>query len=321
MKKMKFSFYICIITLIFGAAGTAGAAPETVFVSILPQKFFMQQICKDELTLEVMVAPGANPHTYEPKPSQMKKLAASRAYFAIGMPFEATWLEKFIAVNPKLKIIDTAASIEKIAMEEHDDDKDGHGAAAAADKKAGHASAKNQAHMKPAHDHDHDHDHDGLDPHIWLSPLLVKHQAMKMEEALSQLFPEKAAFFKENLAKFIRDIDGLDADLRSLLRGKEGLKFMVFHPSWGYFARDYGLVQVAVEIEGKEPKPNQLGKLIQQAKAEDIHVIFAQPQFSTKSAKLLAAEIAGEVVFIDPLAEDWLANMRQVAEKLRITVK
>ena len=142
-----------------------------------------------------------------------------------------------------------------------------------------------------------------------------------MEEALSQFFPEKAAFFKENLAKFIGDIDALDADLRSLLQGKEGLKFMVFHPSWGYFARDYGLVQVAVEIEGKEPKPNQLGKLIQQAKTEDIHIIFAQPQFSTKSAKLLAGEITGEVVLIDPLAEDWLANMRQVAEKLRLAVK
>ena len=317
MKKTKISFYICLITLIFGTAMTAESAPETVFVSILPQKYFMQQICKDAVTLEVMVAPGANPHTYEPKPSQMKKLAASRAYFAIGMPFEATWLEKFIAVNPKLKIIDTAAGIEKIAMEEYHHDEDGHGAAAAANEKSGNASVRNEVHIEE----DHDHDHDGLDPHIWLSPLLVKHQAIKMEEALSQLFPEKAAFFKENLAKFIGDIDALDADLRSLLQGKEGLKFMVFHPSWGYFARDYGLVQVAVEIEGKEPKPNQLGKLIQQAKTEDIHIIFAQPQFSTKSAKLLAGEITGEVVLIDPLAEDWLANMRQVAEKLRLAVK
>jgi len=99
------------------------------------------------------------------------------------------------------------------------------------------------------------------------------------------------------------------------------LRFMVFHPSWGYFARDYGLEQVAVEIEGKEPKPNQLRKLIEKARAENIHVIFAQPQFSTKSAKLLAGEIGGEVVMIDNLAENWRQNMREVAEKLRSTVK
>ncbi|MBU1568539.1 MAG: zinc ABC transporter substrate-binding protein, partial [Proteobacteria bacterium] len=138
-------------------------------------------------------------------------------------------------------------------------------------------------------------EHHGLDPHIWLSPALVKKQAAIMQEALTELFPDKASFFQQNLITFTKKIDLLDAELRALLQGKEGMRFMVFHPSWGYFAKEYGLEQVAVEIEGKEPKPNQLRKLIEQARAENIHVIFAQPQLSTKSARLLAGEISGEV--------------------------
>ena len=292
MKRPTFSLFLCLFVLISSSAGAAATPLETVFVSIMPQKFFMQQICKDSLNIEVMVAPGASPHTYEPRPSQMRKLAASRAYFAIGMPFEDAWLDKFIGVNPKLKIVDTDAGIEKLAMVEHHEegDHDGHG-------------------------------DEGADPHIWLSPALVKKQAETMTAALSGLFPDKAAFFRENLSAFAGELAILDGELRATLKGKEGLRFMVFHPSWGYFARDYGLEQVAVEIEGKESKPSQLQKLIQEAQAQNIHVIFAQPQFSSKSAKLLAGEIAGEVVLIDPLAENWFDNMRQVADKLRVAVK
>ncbi len=300
MKRTNISIYIGLLSIFFCSTSVFSASLETVFVSVLPQKYFMQQICKDSINIEVMVAPGASPHTYEPKPSQMKKLAVSRAYFAIGMPFEVAWLDKFIGVNPQLKIVNTDAGIEKIAMVEHHDEEE---------------------HHQPVAPHAQEPGRDGLDPHIWLSPLLVKKQAVIMKEALAELFPDKAAFFQENLVAFTKEIDALDADLRSLLKGKEGMRFMVFHPSWGYFAKDYGLEQVAVEIEGKEPKPNQMGKLIQQAKAQNIHVIFTQPQFSTKSAKLLAGEISGEVVLIDPLAENWFQNMRQVAEKLRLTVK
>ncbi|MDK9708897.1 MAG: zinc ABC transporter substrate-binding protein [Desulforhopalus sp.] len=288
MRHLTYTIFFLLFALLSSQPQAAARPEEMVFVSILPQKFFMQQICKDSLNIEVMVAPGANPHTYEPKPSQMRKLAASRAYFAIGMPFEATWLDKFTGVNPKLKIVHTNAGIDKLAMVEH---------------------------------HDNGHGDEGSDPHIWLSPTLVKKQAETMTDALSGLFPDKASFFRENLAAFTKEIDILDGELRSTLKGKEGLRFMVFHPSWGYFARDYGLEQVAVEIEGKEPKPAQLHALIKEARAQNIHVIFAQPQFSSKSAKLLAREIAGEVVLIDPLSENWFDNMRQVAGKLRIAAK
>ncbi len=303
MKRLIIYTSLCLLSLIFNTGGAVAKPVETVFVSLLPQRFFMQQICKDTVNIEVMVEPGANPHTYEPKPSQMKKLASSQAYFAVGISFEDSWLDKFTGVNPSLKIVHTDAGIDKLAMADHHDD-------------AGHPEEEHHGEEHHAEEH-----HGGPDPHIWLSPALVKKQAETMKNALAGLFPDKAAFYQDNLNAFIREIDLLDADLRTVLRGKEGMQFMVFHPSWGYFARDYGLEQVAVEIAGKEPKPHQLRQLIEQARSQKIHVIFVQPQFSTKSAKLLAKEISGEVIPLDSLAEDWFKNMRLVAEKLRTAVK
>jgi zinc transport system substrate-binding protein len=157
---------------------------------------------------------------------------------------------------------------------------------------------------------------EGLDPHIWLSPELVKVQAKTITDSLVELDPDREQKYRKNYSRFIALVDELDARLRSILAGKTGMKFMVFHPSWGYFARSYGLTQVAVEIEGKSPKPASLKKLIDQARAQQIRVIFAQPQFSRKSAEMIAREIDGEVVLIDPLAEDWGANMVSVADTL-----
>jgi zinc transport system substrate-binding protein len=111
--------------------------------------------------------------------------------------------------------------------------------------------------------------------------------------------------------------DTLDQELKQIFAGEKGLQFMVFHPSWGYLAHDYGLKQVPIEIEGKDPKPAQLKELIKHAKEDGIKVVFVQPQFSTKSAKLVASEIGGQVAFADPLAEDWMNNLRMIAQKFK----
>ncbi len=152
------------------------------------------------------------------------------------------------------------------------------------------------------------------DPHIWLSPRLVKIQARTIYEALAQLDPEHQTTYQANLERFLEDIDALDADIRSTLSGLEQRKFMVFHPSWSYFARDYDLEMIPIEIGGQEPSAAELAALVERAQAEDIRVIFAQPQFSTEKAQTIAEEIGGEVLLIDPLAPDWLDNLRRVAE-------
>jgi len=154
----------------------------------------------------------------------------------------------------------------------------------------------------------------GQDPHIWLSPTLVKTQAQTIYGALAQLDPTHEAEYRTNLDSFIADIDALDADIRQTLARVGSRKFMVFHPSWGYFARDYGLEMIPIEVGGQEPSAAELAALIAEAKEGGIKVVFAQPEFSTRDAETIAREIGGEVLLISPLSPDWLDNLRQVAE-------
>ncbi|MCP4574760.1 MAG: zinc ABC transporter solute-binding protein, partial [Deltaproteobacteria bacterium] len=163
--------------------------------------------------------------------------------------------------------------------------------------------------------------HNRLDPHIWLSPRLVKVQAKTVLEALQEADPASRSFYQNNYNRFIKLVSDLDGELTDLFRSKRQARFLVFHPSWGYFAKAYGLKQVAIEIEGKTPKPAQLKRIIEQMREYGIRIIFVQPQFSSKAAKLIARAINGEVVFIDPLSEDWMVNMRQVADKFKRTLK
>lgn len=295
-----------------------------VFVSVVPQKFFVQQIGKDLVEVQVMVEPGASPATYEPKPQQMAALSMSKIYFAIGAPFEKAWLEKIAAANPKMQMIHTDHGITKLAMKahHHDDEQKGkdHHDAHHDHEEAGHHDAQHDQ-EKVGHDGDGHHEHAGLDPHIWLSPTLVKIQAKSMMSALQEADPEHKSVYEENFKTFMARIDQLDRELKTIFSGKKGLQFMVFHPAWGYFAHEYGLEQVPIEIEGKDPKPAELKELVKHAKEDGIKVIFVQPQFSTKSADVVARDIGGEVAFANPLAEDWIANLRQVAEKFKAALK
>jgi len=153
----------------------------------------------------------------------------------------------------------------------------------------------------------------GDDPHIWLSPKLVKVQAQTIYDALAQLDPTHKAAYKANLNGFLVDIDALDTEIRTTLAGVKSRKYMVFHPSWGYFARDYDLEMISIEIGGQEPSAAELADLIGEAREEGIKIIFAQPEFSTRDAETIAREIGGEVLLISPLALDWLDNLRKAA--------
>jgi len=152
------------------------------------------------------------------------------------------------------------------------------------------------------------------DPHIWLSPSLVKIQAQTIFEALVELDPRHEADYRANLESFLGDIDALDAQIREALAGMENRKFMVFHPAWGYFARDYGLEMIPIEVGGQEPSAAELASLIVEAREGGITVIFAQPEFSSRDAETIAGEIGGEVLLISPLAPDWLDNLGRIAK-------
>jgi len=281
------------ITLLFGSLLSAA---QTVTVSILPQKYFVEQIAKDFLHVNVMVAPGASQHTYEPKPAQMKELANSDAYFTIGDGFEKAWLPKFHNANPKMLIVDSIKGIEKIAMAEHH-----------------HEGEKAGAHQ--------DHEEESLDPHVWLDPILVKTQAKNIYDALVTLYPAQTAEFTKNYEAFIVSIDALDASIQKTLSDIKSRKFIVFHPSFGYFAKRYNLEQIAIEVSGKEPKPSELATIIKEAKEENAKVVFVAPQFSQKSAVSIAKQINGKVVPIDPLAYAWSENLLSIAKTFQSELK
>ena len=154
----------------------------------------------------------------------------------------------------------------------------------------------------------------GTDPHIWLSPRLVKIQAQTICDVLVKIDPANESFYRANLDAFQADLDELDASIREKLSGLESRKFMVFHPAWSYFARDYDLEMIPIQFEGSEPSAAEMAALIRTAQETNIKVIFAQPEFSTQSAETIADEIGGEVLPISVLAPDWMDNLQRVAD-------
>ncbi len=268
-----------------------------ITVSILPQAYFVRKIGGDRFSVNVMVQPGENLHLYEPKPQQLKALSEAEAYISIGVPFEKAWMDKIKAANPNMMIIDSTKGIQKMEMVAH------------------------HHHEGEEHEEEHEEDEETLDPHIWLSPQLVKVLSENIYQGLVQLDPTQKEEYKQNLDQFKAEIEQLDQTIKQNLAGIKNRKFIVFHPAWGYFASEYNLEQVPIEVGGQEPSAAELAELIQEAKEEDIKVIFAQPEFSTKDAQTIAREIGGKVLLITPLAPDWSDNLLKVSQTFAEVLK
>lgn len=261
-----------------------------VTVSILPQAYFIERISGDLIAVNVMVGPGEEAHTYEPKPEQMRALAESQVFFTIGLEYEAVWVPRFLDINPNLNFVDMAKDIERLPL-----------------------SSDHDHHEEGEENHD-DEDEEGLDPHVWLSPENGRIIAKNTLEALSDLMPDASDKFQENFDALIADIDSVDTRINDTLKDLEQREFMVFHPAWGYFAEYYNLKQLPVQIGGQDPSASELASLIEIAQTEKIKVIFIQPSFNTASAEAIAQEIGAEVAVVDPLAQDWLSNLESAAE-------
>ena len=290
MKKIVFIF-ITLVSFLY-------ASKPEISVSIAPQKYFLEKIAKDKFDINVMVKAGSSPHTYEPKTSQMKSLSNSKIYFFTGIEFEKAWLDKFKKSAPNTIFVDSSAGIERIAMLEHSHEEE-----------------------TKANNHKDEHDHEGLDPHVWLDPVLVKIQAKNIYEALVSIDDLNKEFYTKNYEEFLKELDSLDAKIKEILKPYEHKAFMVFHPSWGYFAKRYDLEQISIEVQGKEPKPNELVELVKDAKKHNIKIIFVSPQFSQKSAKTIAQNIGGNVVAIDSLGENWEIDLLKAANEIANSYK
>ncbi len=321
--------WIIAVVLVFVVLLSAcGPKPEQtnadgklpVTVSILPQQYFVERIGGEYVSVNVMVGPGDEPHTYEPKPEQMTALSNSAAYFSIGVEFEEAWLDEIASTNPDMQMVDLIANIDRIPMVAHSHGEEHEGEEHDHEGEEHEHEGEEHEHEGEEHEHEgeeHDHEENGLDPHVWTSPELVKIMSQTIYKTLVDLDPEHQSEYAANLAAFIGEIDSLESDIRESLKGLEGIKFFVFHPAWGYFANDFGLVQVPIEIGGTEPSASEMAELIEEARSEGAKVIFVQPEFSTRSAETIANEIGGSVVPISPLNPDWMENLRNVANAFK----
>ena len=282
MKKLILLLIIIISISSCNSKKTTKIGEGTaITVSIVPQKTFVEKIAGNDFKINVLVPPGTTPEAGNLLPSQLKDIANSDLWFRIGhIGFEYSWKEKVEQANPKMKVVDLSEGLELI--EEGD-----------------------------KHGDDHTHE-GGIDPHIWLSPRLVKIMAKKIYDELILLKPEKTEEYKTNYQNFVAEIDVLDLEISNALREYKNRKIIVFHPSLSYYARDYELDQWALESGGKEPAPQHMAKVVNMAKKENIDVIYIQSEFDRENARVFAEEINGRVVQVSPLDPFWADNLRNI---------
>lgn len=261
----------------------------SVCVSIPPQAFAVERIGGERVEIEVLVGPGQSPATYDPTPAQMVALDRADLYFRIGVAFENALMVRIERTMPDLQIVDLREGITLLRLPDHQHGGGGHDNCA----------------------------HGAMDPHTWLNPGLMAVQARTIADSLTRHDPEGADIYAVNLSLLEADLERVDEEIGEILAPVRGGQMFVFHPAFGYFAEAYGLEQVAIEIEGKEPSSQQLGSIIAQGREQRVKAIFVQPEFSTAAATAVAREVGAEVVSIDPLARDYLHNLTEMARKVR----
>lgn len=321
-----------------------GAIP--VFATIDPLAWFVERVGGDRVQVESLVAGGECAETYEATPKQMARLSRARAYFAIGMPMEEILVPRLKANAPKLVVFDVRAGIPLRDLSGDHLRPDGSGSAAVpetaghdhprgdgpdAGDDAGHDAAHDHAHEPAqgdahehgpdtdgdAQDHAHDHAHEGTDPHLWLNPRYGLLLASNVADGLIAIDPEGAEVYRANLAALQTELRDLDRAIAALLAPVRGREMLVYHPFYGYLAEAYGLKQVAIEVGGFKPGSKYLASVIAWAKARQVHAIFIQIGPSAGPAITLAKEIGGQVIALDPLSRDYMANLRTMAQRIR----
>jgi zinc transport system substrate-binding protein len=252
------------------------------FTSIPPLQDFVQRVGGERVQAEALVQPGQEPHTYEPTPQQMAGLARARLFFLSGFPFENALVPRLQSTMPDLEIVDTREGIVLRDMGQQEGEEE-----------------------------------EGHDPHVWMSPLLARRQAQTIRDALVRADPAGERSYRANFERFASELQEVHQELSKALAPLAGRELLVYHPAFGYFAAEYGLKQVAVQMGGKEPTARQLAELIRLARERHIRVVFVQPQFSQAGARAVAEAIGGAAVPLDDLPRDYLANLRDMSRKVQ----
>lgn len=261
----------------------ADGQAHTVLVSLAPYKFFVERIADKTVDVHLMVPAGASAHTYEPTPKEMLAAGNADVWFTIGEPFEARASMALQSHHPAMLLVDLRKGVDQISSHDH----------------PGHACSNPNC----------------RDSHVWMSPRQSKVQVRLIAETLTKLYPENKALYDANLQKLLDNLDALDKEIADLLKPLKQRVIMVSHPAYAYFCRDYNLRQLSIEFEGRDPTPQQLTQVIQDARKNKIRTIFIQPQYGNKGARLIAESIGAKVVTLDPYSEDYFNSMRQIAHQ------
>lgn len=337
MQKLVLKLLVCAcIGSLCSCAQPAQPEEETLYVSILPLKSIVGGIVGDDFDVRVLVPAGASPETFEPTPRQFVDLNRARLIFNVGLiDFETTLLGK---IEARDKVVDLSRGIDLIAGscshahgkvaradEPHaaamSEEQQTAGTAATPEEQqtaGSHAAAmpgerqlagRHAATPAPqAHGHSHAH---GIDPHIWTSPRALQHMTANAYEAIHALWPDSVKY-TENHARLQEQLAALDARTAGKIAASGVRYFIIYHPALTYYARDYGLRQIAIEADGKEPSAKQLTQLIRQAREDGVRRILYQSQFPASAVEVIARDIDAEYAEVDPLREDVIANIEEI---------
>lgn len=288
MKRIHCWIYLLLAIVGLSACqGKKEGGTRTISVTIEPQRYFAEKIAGDLFQINCVTPAGQSPETYDPTPQQMVQISQSQAYFRIGeIGFEQAWMTNLQSQNPDMAVFDLSEGMELIKNEE-------------------------EAHEEgDAHPHHH---HGSVDPHIWTSISGTKVIAQNTCQAFIKLDSENQEIYQAGYQRLIEEIDSTEAEMKQLLQPLAGTAFIIYHPALTYFAREFGLKQLCIELDGKEPSPAQLKQLLETATQSDAKVVFVQQEFDQKNAELIAKETGCRLVTINPLSYNWHDEMIRLA--------
>lgn len=301
MNEMKYTgIYILLTALsLLTACGGKQSDGKVVTVTIEPQRFFAGKIAGDKFDIHCVVPSGQSPETYDPTPKQMVQIGQSVAYLQIGyIGFEQVWMQKIRENNPDLKIFDVSKGMQFVKETEEE-------------------AHRHEGHAHEADDGHHHHHHaGGVDPHIWSSIEGAKVIAWNTLNAFIELDKDNTEYYWKNYNELLAEIDRTDAEIKRLLDPLADRTFIIYHPALTYFAAEFNLTQLCIEMDGKEPSPAQLKELVETARANQAKVVFIQQEFDRKNAELIAKETGCRLVTINPLDYHWNTELIHIAKAL-----
>ncbi|MCB4204981.1 zinc ABC transporter substrate-binding protein [Deferribacterales bacterium Es71-Z0220] len=277
MKK----WFLCVIILLFSHLSYSA---DIIFVSISPVKYIADNIVGGKYQVKALVPENFNPHLFEPRPKEMRELSKAKYYFSIGDTFDHVWLEKLYSVNKGVKVVYIDKDITKQRLEKHSHDEK----------------------------HENEGDNNFYDPHIWLSPNNVKIMAKNILDFMAEADKDNLPLYESNYQKLVKSMDELVINFKKTFDRCESKNILVFHPSWGYFAKDFGLKQVAIEAEGIEPSMSHIREIVDFARKEDVKFLFVQPQIDSRITNTLAKQLNIEIIKVNPLSYNYIGELELI---------